>query len=138
MIKIPNSKHEKGSKAMKKLLISIGVMASILTNMSPAQAHGWERHGGYGGHGGYHGGGWGVPLITGAIVGAGLYAASRPYYPPAYSDTTIIYNQPSGYYNTMPAPGSAPYSMGYYCQTSQQFYPVVPTCQTPWLQIPRP
>jgi hypothetical protein len=76
-------------------------------------------HGGYGHH---HGGGWGNnwvgPVLGAAIVGSAIYAASTPTY--AVVAPPVVAVAP-------PAPRVA-----YFCGTSQQFYPNVPTCNVPW------
>jgi hypothetical protein len=121
---------------MKKIISALALAAALAAAV-PAQAHGY----GYGWRGGYWGGGWGVPLVTGAIVGAGIYASTHPYYYPYYNGTTVIYNQPATVYTEVPPAGSAPAAaprIGYYCATSQQFYPNVATCQTPWQQVTLP
>ena len=96
--------------------------------MAPAQAHGWR------------GGGWGYPLAAGMIVGAGIYAASTPYgYP-----TQVVYQAPQTvFYQASPtvlatpplAAGPAAPRTAYYCQTTKQFYPTVPTCSVTWEQV---
>jgi hypothetical protein len=120
---------------MKKFISALTLVGAIVATM-PVHAHGFGR-GGYGWHGGYWGGGWGVPLIAGAVIGAGIYANTAPYY---YSGTTVYYNQPATVYSAVPPVGSAPPAprIGYFCATTNQFYPNVPNCQTPWQQVTLP
>ena len=96
------------------------------------QTHGGGgyRHG-YGGsyrhgHGGKHhrhgGAGW-SPLATVAILGSAVYWANTYSQP---SVTTVVVT-PSVVYS--------PPRVAYFCQTSQQYYPVVPVCQVPWQMV---
>ena len=117
-----------------KRLLSIFVVLLSTALVAPAFANGYGRYGGhhsghYGGHhGGYHirqghhhGGGWGNhwvgPVLGAAIVGSAIYAATTPAYAVSPPVVTVA----------PPAPRVA-----YYCSTSQQFYPNVPTCNVPW------
>ncbi len=113
-----------------KRLLSIFVVLLSTSLVAPAFANGYGRHGGhYGGHHGghhirhghHHGGGWGNhwvgPVLGAAIVGSAIYAATTPAYAVAPPVVTVV----------PPAPRVA-----YYCGTSQQFYPNVPTCNVPW------
>lgn len=115
-----------------KRLLSIFVLLLSTAWLAPAFANGYGRHGGghYGGghhgsayHGGHrhHGGGWGNhwvgPVLGAAIVGTAIYAATTPAYAIAPPVVTVA----------PPAPRVA-----YFCGTSQQFYPNVPTCNVPW------
>jgi hypothetical protein len=112
---------------MKKLITCAAIALCATTSMAPAEAHGWR------------GGGWGYPLAAGMIVGAGIYAASNPYYYPAYGyPTQVVYQaQPTVVYQQAPAVTAAPPAprTAYYCQTTKQFYPTVPTCKVTWEQV---
>jgi hypothetical protein len=112
---------------MKRLFKILLVLLSTAL-VAPAFAdgfgrHGGGHHGGYGYHGGYghHGGGWGNswvgPVLGAAVVGSAIYAANSPTYAVAPPVVTVA----------APAPRVA-----YFCGTSQQFYPNVPTCNMPW------
>ena len=119
---------------MKKRLATVILAMSVLSAVAPAQAHGWR--------GGCCGWGWGAPFVAGALVGASVYAATTPYYaypyygypvaaPVMYSTpvpTTVVAAPPVG-----SAP-SAPHT-AYFCPTSKQFYPAVPTCTQTWQQV---
>ena len=112
---------------MKKLMTCAAIALCASTVMIPAQAHGWR------------GGGWGYPLAAGMIVGAGIYAASNPYYYPAYGyPTQVVYQTPpTVVYQQVPAVTAVPAApaaprTAYYCQTTKQFYPNVPTCNVAW------
>ena len=119
---------------MKKLLICSAFALGALASVAPAQA---------GGHGGWHGGwrgGWGVPFVAGAVIGAGVYAASTypGYgYPYGYAAApTVIYEQPTTV--VVPAPAAAPAAAprtAYYCPASQQFYPTAPACPVAWQAV---
>jgi hypothetical protein len=93
--------------------------------MAPAEAHGWR------------GGSWGYPLAAGMIVGAGIYAASTPYYYPAYGYPAQVVYQAAPTFVTAPPLAAAPAAprTAYYCQTTKQFYPTVPTCSVTWEQV---
>ena len=106
-----------------KRLFRIFVVLLSMALVAPAFADGYGRHGGgyHGGYGHHHGGGWGNnwvgPVLGAAIVGSAIYAASTPSYAVAPPVVAVA----------PPAPRVA-----YYCGTSQQFYPNVPTCNVPW------
>ena len=105
---------------MKRLSILLACCLSALLAV-PAQAHGFG-HGGH--HGGYgHRGGWSnnwvAPVLGAALVGTAIYAASTPSY--AMPPQGVVQQQ------YLP-----PSRVAYFCPTSQQYYPNVPTCQVPW------
>ena len=106
-----------------KRLFRIFVVLLSMASVTPAFADGFGRHGGghHGGYGHHHGGGWGNnwvgPVLGAAIVGSAIYASSTPAYAVAPPVVAVA----------PPAPRVA-----YYCGTSQQFYPNVPTCNVPW------
>lgn len=83
------------------------------------QLHG-EFHQGYRHGHGYRGHGWGwAPWFGAAVIGSGIYWANQ-YTPPP---STIIVAPP-----TVVDPGR----VAYFCQTAQQYYPMVSTCNVPW------
>jgi hypothetical protein len=103
----------------------------------PAQAHGFGGHGYGGGYGGWHGGGyrhdyyrgswgnnWVAPVLGAAVVGSVLYAASTPSY---------VVQQPPVV--VMPQQSMPPARVAYFCSTSQQYYPNVPSCPVPWQPV---
>lgn len=102
---------------MKRASILLACLLSALLAL-PAQAHGYGHHGGHG-----HRGGWGhhwvAPVLGAAIVGGAIYAASTPSY--AMPTQVVVQQQ------YLP-----PSRVAYFCPTSQQFYPNVPTCHVPW------
>jgi hypothetical protein len=105
-----------------KRLFRIFIVLLSMALAAPAFANGYGRHGGHhGGYGHHHGGGWRndwvAPVLGAAIVGSAIYAATTPAYAVAPPVVTVV----------PPAPRVA-----YYCGTSQQFYPNVPTCNVPW------
>ena len=112
---------------MKKIITCAAIALCAATSMAPAEAHGWHR------------GGWGYPLAAGMIVGAGIYAASTPYYYPAYGyPAQVVYQAPpTVVYQAAPTVVAAPAAprTAYYCQTTKQFYPTVPTCSVTWEQV---
>lgn len=106
---------------MKRISVLLACVLSLAAAL-PAQAHGYG-HGGY--RGGYHhdGGGWRgdwvAPLVGAAIVGGVLYAATTP----SYAAPVVV---------TPPPVVPASPRVAYFCSTSQQYYPNVPTCAVPW------
>lgn len=131
--------HTQRGFAMKRLL-SIFVLFLSATLAAPAFAGGYGYHGGRHYHGGYrHHGGWNQhwvgPVLGAAIVGTAIYAASTPVYaaPPPPLVTVyppVVTTYPATVAVTPPAPRVA-----YFCATSQQYYPVVPTCTVPWQAV---
>jgi hypothetical protein len=112
------------------------LLAGAVLGLGMSQAQAWGHHGGYY-HGGYRGG-WVAPaFIGGALLGAALAAPAYPAY--AYP----VVNPAPVYPAVVPAypavtPGyavPAPQPQGYFCPTSRQFYPNVPTCNVPWQLI---
>jgi len=119
---------------MKRVSMLLACLLSAVLAL-PAQAHGFGHgHGGrggygvYGGHGGHHGGygyrgggghHWVGPVLGAAIVGGAIYAVSSSNY---VVPQTVVVQQ-----HYVP-----PSRVAYFCPTSQQFYPNVPTCQVPW------
>lgn len=124
-------------KATLKTMFRSLTLVLCLTGLAAtqAQAHGgWGRGGYYHGGGGYyHGGGghWVAPaLIGGALLGAAL---ARPAY--AYPVTPAPVYPAVVPFGTVVAPYGtpvAPQPVGYFCPTSGQYYPYVPTCNVPW------
>ena len=115
---------------MKRISILFACLLSVALAVPAAQAHGLGHGGGhgYGGHGGQHGGygyrgGWShhwvAPVLGAALVGSVIYAASTPSY--AMPQQVVVQQ-----------PYVPPSRVAYFCQSSQQFYPNVPTCQVPW------
>jgi hypothetical protein len=112
------------AKALCALVLALGALASV-----PAQAHGGVRFG-------FH---FGIPL-----------GYPAPYYPPYYSP--YYYPPPVYYYPppvvnyveqpaAQPAPQSSPQSENswYYCRDTQNYYPYVKECASPWQRVaPRP
>jgi hypothetical protein len=73
--------------------------------------------------------GIGVPFY-GYGYGYGPY-----YYPPA-----VVYAPPPVVYAPPPAPThyiQQPQQFSYYCDSPQGYYPNVPSCSTPWREVPR-
>lgn len=89
----------------------------------PVQAGGHGHH--HGGHdGGYYRGSghhWLAPVLGAAWVGSVIYAASAPSY------AAPVFVQPPQYV--------PPSRVAYFCPTSQQYYPHVPTCYVPWQPV---
>jgi hypothetical protein len=136
-------------KRVSALLACLLTFAVVL----PAQAGGHGHGGGRGGHsvqhfgghgylqshtfrhGAVHGHGYGnqygshyrgssnhwlAPVLGAAIVGSVIYAASTP----SYAAPVVVQQQ-----------YAPPNRVAYFCSTSQQYYPNVPTCQVPWQPV---
>ncbi len=106
-------------KLIPSLLLCLLVSAAVL----PAQANG-GGYGGYGhGHGhGHHGGwrnNWVAPVLGAALVGSVIYSASSP----SYAVTAPV---------VMAQPPMYPNRVAYFCNTAQQYYPHVQSCNVPW------
>jgi hypothetical protein len=120
-------------KRVSALLACVLAFAVVLPAQADGRGHGGGgRHGGHGfsqNHGGHgHGYGshyrgssnrWLAPVLGAAIVGSVIYAASTPSY--AMPQQIVVQQQ-----------YAPPSRVAYFCPTSQQFYPNVPTCQVPW------
>ena len=79
------------------------------------------------GHGGW---GFGIGIITGAVIGSQMVRPYYPYYYPSYSPTVIV-QQPV----VVAPPTSAP-GTWYYCEPARAYYPYVSTCPEPWRAVP--
>jgi hypothetical protein len=77
--------------------------------------------------------GIGVPVYGGFGYGYGPY-----YYPPA-----VVVAPPPVVYAAPPAPPppttyiQQPQQYSYYCDNPRGYYPDVPSCSTPWREVPR-
>ena len=112
----------------RAILIGLTCIASVTVHAGPYWGGGYR--GGYHHH---HRGGspWvGPALVGGVLLGAALtspvYAAPVVPAYPAYPAYTVPY-PPVTYGAPMP-----PQPVGYYCPSSGQYYPNVPTCSVPW------
>jgi hypothetical protein len=116
------------SKALRTTFLACAVLG-----LGTSQAQAWGHHGGYY-HGGYRGA-WVAPaFVGGAILGAALAAPAYPAY--AYPVVTPAPMYPAVVPNySMPYTAPAAQPTGYYCPTTRQFYPNVPTCNVPWQLI---
>lgn len=110
-------------------ILLVGLLSVVLS--VPAQAHGYGRGHGGAGYGGHHAGygyrgdwgrNWVAPVLGAAIVGSAIYAATSP----GYAVAAPVVVQPQ----YVP-----PSRVAYFCPTSQQYYPNVPTCQVPWQPV---
>jgi hypothetical protein len=128
--KLTFSQSEFAMKRVSALLACLLTFAVVL----PAQAGGHGHGGGRGGHGYVqsHGHGYGshyrgssnhwlAPVLGAAIVGSVIYAASTP----SYAAPVVVVQQQY----------APPNRVAYFCSTSQQYYPNVPTCQVPWQPV---
>ena len=126
---------------MKKPLSCLAIcLVFAVPSLSMAWEGGGERHssmyrrGGDQGDHGYHGGhdhhgwrgdrgrGW-VPWVSAAVIGSGLYWANQQAY--GQPTVTVITPLPPPVYLEAPR-------VAYFCQTSGQYYPYVPSCNMPW------
>ncbi len=62
------------------------------------------------------------------------YGYTPYYYPPA-----VVYAPPPVVYAPAPAPSyiAPPQQYSYYCDNPRGYYPSVPSCSTPWREVPR-
>ncbi len=125
----------------------LGLLAFGSVQAGP-HGHGWHR-GGHWGHTHFHHHHRGsAHWVAPAIIGGALLATaiSRPAYAqwpvaPVVLPPTVTYVQSHPASVTYVYPTAAPVvsvsqqPMGYYCATSGQFYPQVPTCSVPWQLI---
>ncbi len=128
-------------------ILSVAALTLGLLSMGQAQAgpygHGFHR-GGHWGHSHVHYHRSSADWVAPAIIGGALLATaiSRPAYAqwpaaPLVLPPTVTYVQPSPavvtyVYPPVPSQPVAVQPGGYYCATSGQFYPQVPTCSVPW------
>ena len=116
----------KARHLMKRLLAPLLFVLTLLA-VVPAQAHGGGWHGGgygygYGHHGGGYRNGWVAPVLGAALVGSVIYAANSPHY--VVSPPVVV-----------SAPPVYPSRVAYFCGTTQQYYPNVPSCDVPWQPV---
>src|SRR5882672_7931156 len=75
-------------------------------------------------------------IVGGGVIAAGPYFWYPPYpYPyPGYGYETPAYGGPA--YSTATTPTYIEQGeIRYYCPDSQDYYPNVPTCPSPWMQV---
>lgn len=114
---------------MKKyLILSLAVLSLLSTTES--FAGGWHG-GGY--RGGYRGGyGFGfAPFVAGALIGGAVVGAT--YAQPVYYTNPVVVTPQPVYAQPPVAVPVQPHA--FYCATSQNYYPTVPTCSVPWQQV---
>lgn len=114
---------------------SIGFLAGLVLAACSGAALAW------GGHGGFHASGGAHPAFvahphfvhrrTVFVGGTFIVAAPYPYYyyPPAY------YGYASPAYADPPTYVEQGDSIRYYCPDYRDYYPNVPECPSPWLQV---
>ena len=129
---------------MKRAACGILLLAAILLLMPvPSQAggHGWRGHGSHG-HG-WHGHGWRGPgrYTTGLHIGIGsaFWWGARPGWwgprPIYVTPPRVIVAEQPVFVQREPA-ASLPPSYWYYCESAGGYYPSVPSCPEPWVQVP--
>jgi len=126
---------------MRRAACGILLVAAVLLLMPvPSQAggHGWHGHP-WRGHGRYSPGfhiGIGSAFWWGARPG---WWGPRPVWvqpPPVYvSPPRVIVAEQPVYVQREPA-AALPPSYWYYCERAGGYYPSVPTCPEPWVQVP--
>ena len=114
-------------RMFRAVIVGLTCWAAVAAQAGPHWGPG--PRGGVYYHHHHRGAAWVAPaLVGGVLLGAALaaptYAAPLP--PPVYPAYTVPY--PSVTYST-PVPVQP---VGYFCPTSGQFYPYVPTCSVPW------
>ena len=122
------SQSESAMKRVSTLLACLLTLAVVLPAQADGRGHGGDQRGGhgfsqhYGGYGHHYRGSnhqWLAPVLGAALVGSVIYGASTPSY---VVPSQVVVQQPY-----LP-----PSRVAYFCPTSQQYYPNVPTCQVPW------
>jgi len=125
-----------------RFLIAVGLGLLMSVGLVRADQERWSSHSvggarisvheGWGYRGGYRGGyregyphqrgdrDW-SPWAAAAVLGTTFFIANSMANQPV---TTVIVPPPVVSYN--------PPRVAYFCQASQQYYPVVPTCTMPW------
>ena len=83
-------------------------------------------------------------VFVGVGIGVPFYGYGYGYgYGPYYYPPAVVYAPPPVVYAAPPAPAPAqsyisqPQPYSYYCDNPQGYYPSVPSCSTPWREVPR-
>jgi hypothetical protein len=83
-------------------------------------------------------------VFVGVGIGVPFYGYGYGYapYAPYYYPPAVVYAPPPVAYAAPPAPPPAPNyapppQFSYYCNNPQGYYPSVPSCSTPWREVPR-
>ena len=126
----------------------LAVAAILLLTPVPSQAggHGWRGHGGHGR--GWHGNRWHGRHSARIHIGIGsafwwgphpgwwgprpVHVRPVPVYAPP--PRVVVMEQPV-YVQREPV-AALPPSYWYYCESAGGYYPDVPSCQEPWVQVP--
>jgi hypothetical protein len=119
---------------MKKLA-SASLLAVALLLIFAAPSLAWSR--GHGGHHHFHGGSR-VFIGVGPAYWWGAYPYPYYYYPPPYYYTPppVVVQEPPVYVQQEVAPTAPPESYWYYCPSTRDYYPRVPTCAEAWIKVP--
>jgi hypothetical protein len=104
-------------------LLLLGLALAAAAGSSPAWAHGGHGYGHGHGHSSFG-------LYLGVPLGVPYYYPAPAY---AYSAPIIVNQPPTVYIERDPQPASGYW---YYCRNPQGYYPQVPSCPTPWQQVP--
>jgi hypothetical protein len=122
--------NEGGRRTMRRTLASL-VLGMLLLLLLPASRSNAWSHGGHW-HGGGWGWGWGGPRVVVGIGPGFGWAPGYWYYPPAYyyPPPVVVQQAPPVYIQR-----SAPPPAWYYCESANGYYPRVPTCPEPWVQV---
>ncbi|HEX4506060.1 MAG TPA: hypothetical protein VH722_10045 [Alphaproteobacteria bacterium] len=80
-------------------------------------------------------------VFVGVGIGVPVYGFGYGYgYGPYYYPPAVVVAPPPVVYAAPPAPTSyiqQPQQYSYYCDNPQGYYPSVPSCSTPWREVPR-
>ena len=83
-------------------------------------------------------------VYVGVGIGAPFYGYGYGYgYRPYYYPPAVVVAPPPVVYAAPPAPPpptsyiQQPQQYSYYCDSPQGYYPSVPSCSTPWREVPR-
>jgi len=81
-------------------------------------------------------------VFVGVGIGVPYYGYGYGYgYAPYYYPPAVVYAPPPVVYAPQPEPAPSyiapPQQFSYYCDNPQGYYPSVPSCSTPWREVPR-
>ena len=147
------SVHLKGQYMKLSIRGSVVLLSMLTLGTAQAWQGGSHQRGGWAvnHHHAHRGAHWWAPaLVSGVFLGAAVAASAAHAQPvvvtvpvPMYRSAPVYMTSPTyqTYQYIDPSPTIIYHSLpttqpvGYYCQTSEQFYPRVPTCDVPWRLI---
>ena len=130
---------------MRLKALIVGIMAAGIVGSTMGASEAWAHGRVFIGVGPYWGWGWGA-WGYGAPYYPYRYAYPYGYPYGAYPGMTVV-EQPRTYIQQpavpdpppaaqAPAPAPSEGAHWYYCPSSREYYPNVPSCSEPWLRVP--